>query len=236
VVTKINLKNINAAFKLIAFLIFIITLIIANTYTVLLGFILLVLILFYFDDNFTNLIKLNSYNLIPTILLFILILIFNNVFNALFITLKYIIFINYSAIYIRNTSECDLTDSILYLLKPFNRLFNTYRVATTIVWLMKYLPTYTIFSKRLNYNKKTHGYINNSYSLLRVIINKIKHHYQTFIITAVNAFSLERRMQIRGIDVPYKCNALKLKIGNHDIIYLAIHILLILLMLREVFI
>jgi len=144
------------------------------------------------------------------------------------------IFINYAALYLKNTSSRDITDSIIYLIKPLKRFINTYRVANSLVALMNWLPNYYQVSAKLNYLKKYYGITQNSFKHSSNIKERLRDRIHTVIITIVLAFNLEKNMQIRAADIPYPNQRLKLKINNVDIVYLSIHAILIILLLKEV--
>ena len=229
------LSTVNAVVKLIAFLIFIIVIILSNSIISLIGLIIILIILTGLDSKNTNLIRLNINNLIPALfILLISLLITFNIVNALIITLKYIIFINYAALYLKNTSRIDITDSIIVILKPFRKIINPYRVAYFIVEIMKWMPNYYNISARLNYLKKSAGYNLKSSSYFSNILSRLKNHFHTFLACSVSALSLGRNMRIRGAYVPYTKQRLKLKVTEIDILYLILHGALLVLLISEV--
>ena len=234
-VTKNLLKQTNAFVKLIAALIFITALIVTNSIITLIALILIIILFTIFDKKSINLIHLNANNLIPSsLVLLIAFIITSTAESALIITLKYMLFINYGAFYLKNTSERDITDSIIYLLKPFKRILNTYRIAVFLVAVIKWLPNYYEVGAKLKYLKKYYGLNLNSFKHSSNIKRRIRNHYHTLIISIVLAFNLEKNMQIRAADVPYSKKRLKLKITKVDILYLSIHGILIILLLKEV--
>ena len=232
----IKLENINPVVKLIAYILLILVLLLSKSIISMIGIITLLIILIFFDNKSTNIIKTNYYNTIPSLLIFLIFLLFSGLTSAIMITLKYIIFINYVAIYIKNTSERDLTDSIIYILRPLSKIINTYRVANSIVKIMKWLPNYNRISAKLKYRKEITGYDLNSSKVSSNIKDVVKNHYHTFIITCVSAINLEKNMQIRAADVPCTSKPLTLRVKDIDIGYLAIHLIVLIITIMEVII
>lgn len=227
--TSSFIHNLNPIIKIICILIFTIISLVSDNILFLIS-LLLFLILNIFLSKVPIKLYINNLKFILPMIIFIFLinLIFTNIYSTIESIIKIILFILYSQILLYTTKPNDITYALEELLSPL-KLFkiNPNSIALTISLAIRFIPTIFIESDKVIKSQISRG-LNFSGNLIEKCDKIISIIFPIFDLSLKRSEDISNVLDIRFYDINSKRTRYKNEdVNKYDVIYLFIHIILL---------
>jgi len=228
--TESIIHNINPLIKIICILIFTFLCLLSNNLLFLILLIFLLILIIYVSNVPRNLYINNLKFILPMmVFIFVINLIFSNIYSTFISIIKLVLFILYSQVLLYTTKPNDITYGLEYLLSPL-KIFNinASSIALTISLALRFIPTIFIESDKVIKSQISRG-LNLSGNIAEKCDKIISVIFPIFDLSLKRGEDISNVLEMRL----YKVDGKRTKYKNNsvtiiDALSLLIHIVLIL--------